>query len=319
MIHSIRVKNYQSHLDTQIELKPLTVIVGPSSAGKSALIRALKALSYNQSGKDFITHGQVTTTIEAVTDKGTLTLVKGKPEDSYTITIPGKDPEKWTKMGVGVPEDVTKFLGIPSKNALNFAGQFDMPYLLKTSAAEVARVLGELTNVSAIFEASREALRRKGTFSSTLKTRQADLEGLLPKQAQFEKLPERIAALEAAETAYKVADRASTKLDELNDLLLTLKTATARLKTAHSSVSAPLPDLAPTLELYKRSQRLQEIVRSLQEASSSVKSHTKSKEEAAEEMTQLDAEYETLLREAGTCPLCHQDTTGVHTHALVTV
>jgi predicted ATPase len=40
-IHTLKVKNYLSHRDTQISLSPITVLVGPNAGGKSALFDAM--------------------------------------------------------------------------------------------------------------------------------------------------------------------------------------------------------------------------------------------------------------------------------------
>ena len=48
MLERLEVKDYQSLADIDIPLGRFTVIVGPSGNGKSALIRALRALWENQ-------------------------------------------------------------------------------------------------------------------------------------------------------------------------------------------------------------------------------------------------------------------------------
>ncbi|AYO30533.1 hypothetical protein D2962_07770 [Biomaibacter acetigenes] len=58
-IKSIKLVNFQSHKNTEISLdEGLTVILGPTDQGKSAIIRALKWVLYNEPrGTDFITVG----------------------------------------------------------------------------------------------------------------------------------------------------------------------------------------------------------------------------------------------------------------------
>jgi len=55
LIRSLEIENFQSHELTKLDLhKGLNVIVGPSDQGKSALIRALRWLCYNEpKGTDF--------------------------------------------------------------------------------------------------------------------------------------------------------------------------------------------------------------------------------------------------------------------------
>ena len=45
-IKSIRLRNFRGFRDTRIELKPLTVLLGPNSAGKSSFGHALAAMAH---------------------------------------------------------------------------------------------------------------------------------------------------------------------------------------------------------------------------------------------------------------------------------
>lgn len=316
MLTSLTIKNFQSHTDTHLELSPLTVIVGPSSAGKSAITRALKALASNPTGKDYITHGEATCQISATTDRGIITLTKGKPEDSYVI-LPHddvKNPRRYTKLGGSVPPDVTEFLGIEPKDQINFAGQFDMPYLLRTSASEVARTLGELTNVSAIFEASREALRRKTAAATTLRTRTGDQAALRPKLEKFENLASRRTAADIAADSLREASRLQNRLQKLDDAIMTLQTATSRLRAVTERTDAPTPDYGPIDAARSRLDVLDAITRDLQNSAAAHRAAVDSLATSEEELSTLHEEYDQLLQEAGTCPTCGQNTEGVHHH-----
>ena len=314
MIETLTLKNFQSHRDTTIKLGKMTVLVGPSSSGKSAIVRAVKALTSNPTAKGYITAGESTMQISATTDKGTLTLTKGKPEDSYVILANSdiENPRRYTKLGGTVPDDVTNFLGIDSKDALNYAGQFDMPYLLKSSPAEVARTLGELTNVSAIFEASREGSRKRNAAASVLKMREGDLEGLLPALNAIEGLEERTANQEAAEASYSAAVRLLDRREALNALLTRLATAQSVLK-AHID-SPALPDTSRAELLLNKKQTLESLLAKLSGASFDMRKSAEALLQAQEHIDKLTIQHDLILQEAGICPTCHQSTKEL-THA----
>jgi DNA repair exonuclease SbcCD ATPase subunit len=314
VIRELTIKNFQSHTDTHLVLEPFTVLVGRSSAGKSSVTRAIKALSSNPTGKDYITHGEATMQLKARTDKGTVTLTKGKPEDSYVLLLDAdpENPKRYTKLGGSVPEDITAFLGIDPKDAINYAGQFDMPYLLTTSAAEVARRLGELTNVSTIFEASRESTRRRNEASAKLKTREADLVSLQPRLERTEDIEHRVVRIAIAEQELLVALRAQERLSRLNDLLSTLQTASAALRAAHGRLAAPLPSTDRAELLLSRYTALNGLLSTLQGSSTDIRLATGALELNRAELESLEIAYEELLVEAGQCPMCGQDTTHLH-------
>ena len=57
MIKHVRIRGFQSWKQADLDLEPLTVVVGESDQGKSALIRALESVMENRAGTEFITHG----------------------------------------------------------------------------------------------------------------------------------------------------------------------------------------------------------------------------------------------------------------------
>lgn len=44
MITRVRLQNYKNHRDTEVELRPLTVLVGPNGAGKTSFLKGLQLL-----------------------------------------------------------------------------------------------------------------------------------------------------------------------------------------------------------------------------------------------------------------------------------
>lgn len=252
MIGAIEIHNYQSLYDIELELAPLTVIVGPSSSGKSAFTRAFKMLTSNERGTSFISHGERMTIIKATTENGTVTLKRGKGTDDNEYVIVPADPNTpqpsaWTKLGGTVPEEVSRFIGIDAKDPINYAGQFDSPYLLnskETSGGEVARIFGSLTNVNVIFEGARESNRRKLTKAQTLKTRSTDLEAIMEKAKGYRALKDQRAALDTAEEALAAAREIAQRTNQLSDAIEIIDVADgviARLE-AVLETTVPSPD-----------------------------------------------------------------------------
>lgn len=271
--HSLRIRNFQSLHNVSLDLLPFTVIVGPSSSGKSALTRAIRTLVSNRRGTEWITHGERTASITATTDRGTITLTRSRStassDNAYTIT-PADDPNAsrtYSKLGGDTPEDVSRFLGLSAGSSsvppVNFAGQFDKPFLLDESAAEVARTLGALTNVSVIFDGARESNRQKLTASATLKLRQADLDTVRARIPEFKALKAQDEALTRTEFLISTARTLTSRISQLEDALLAVETLEPILADLEAQASRPIPSDSALV-------RALEAVRSFEKALSRV-------------------------------------------------
>lgn len=259
MISHIEVRNFQSLHHVELELHPLTVIVGPSSSGKSAFTRALRTLTSNKRGNEFISHGEKICTITAKTERGSVTLKRGKAtNDNEYVVIPDDDPaaqRTYTKLGGETPQEVSDFLGIQSKDPINYAGQFDKPYLLDprdASGGEVARVLGALTNVNVIFEAARESNRRKSSNAATLKTRAADLAAITEKSQSYRALKGQLAAIEIAEKNLDRARSLERIIARLTDAIEQERIATAAIERLRPYLELTVPDEQPIVRAAAR-------------------------------------------------------------------
>lgn len=91
-IKRIRIENFQSHKDTELSFSDgLNVIVGPSDQGKSAIIRAIKWVLYNEPrGTDFIRQGTNSARVTLELSNGyVITRERAPNKNRYTL----KDPD----------------------------------------------------------------------------------------------------------------------------------------------------------------------------------------------------------------------------------
>jgi tetratricopeptide (TPR) repeat protein len=236
VISSIAVKNFQSLYDVEVPLTEFTAIVGPSSTGKSAFVRAVRLLLQNARGTGFISHGEDETSVTAsFSDDQHVRIRRGK-RNQYELWDASGQVETFTKLGGEVPEVVQRFLGLDP--AVSVAAQFDPPFLLSSSGTEVARMLGSLTNVEVVFGAGREANRRKLAATATARALQGPLEEDRAALTRFSTLDERVAAVEAAEDALAALEEAEAPLTRLISLQETLQEQIAALQQI-TSVSLP--------------------------------------------------------------------------------
>ncbi len=306
MIENVAIRNWQSLRTVDLDLGRFTVIVGPSSSGKSGLMRAFRAVASNVRGTGAITRGQKSMAITVKTGDTVIALERAEGSGSYKVLSEGHI-QTYTKLAGGVPEQITAALRIApvptGGTSINFAGQFDKPYLLDETGANVARELGELTKVNIIFEAVRTANKKRNAAATALRTRQSDLAALNAKLADFTDLPAKLAAADAAEATARTAA-------SLHDRTLRLQRSIEQLRTAEQVLAkARVPDvppLEPVLQLRQRREALSSTLVRLVHQQELSKALTAEVAEHEQEETRLTAQLTEVLRRAGECPTCGQ-------------
>jgi predicted ATPase len=309
LIESVQTHNFQSLQDVNLELGKFTVIVGASSSGKSALTRALKAVASNALDSDNITRGSKLGSVSVKTDLGTVTLEKTGGNSVYKVTKFGCEESRFARLNRQVPAEVTEVLGItPSTKeveSINFAGQFDAPYLLKDGAGSVARVLGELTNVSTIFAAVREASKRAKNTSTVLNLRKKDLESVKADIVRYANINQQAQAMAKAEQVLADCAKLDAQISKLRSLLERAEMASgalSRIKEIHE-----VPDVDQLLEAQSRLNRFKQIIRQVGTARKSLAEQETSITSAESAILQTETDLHDVLVAEGTCPLCSQE------------
>lgn len=241
-IKRIELQNFQSHVKTIIEPAPpgqLTVITGPSDSGKTAIIRALKWLLYNQpQGAEFTRTGASMVRV-AVDYAGGITVARErtKATNRYKIVRPGtgeNGPEVFEGFGNAVPLEVQEVTGIrPVKIAdqeilLNLSEQLDPPFLgqKSTTAPARAKILGKLAGTEEIDVAGAgvgKDLYRRGQDEKRLDSEIEELAARIEEFAWIEKLGEKIAALENLAARIKERQEMLAALEEKRNELLQIQ------------------------------------------------------------------------------------------------
>jgi DNA repair ATPase RecN len=293
-----------------IELGRFTVITGASSSGKSAFMRAVRALSSNVRGSSAITVGEKSMSVSAYTDKNIITLQRTGAAGKYLLVDRSTGEEqKYTKLAQKVPDDITQALRIlpvtKDQASINFAGQHDLPYLLGETASQVARVLGDLTNVSTIFEAVREAIKKKTSTSSLLKTRQSDFDLVLEQAQEFSGLREKIVFVDRAEELLEEISEQEGILGQLELLVASLERSEALLSTYKALPDVPSFDSVETSYSFYREAKAE--ITKWAKANIILKESHAGLEDALVQEEQAHLAFHAKLEELGTCPTCGQE------------
>lgn len=167
-IKSLYVEDFQSHARTKVELAPaggLTVIVGPTDSGKTALVRAARLVYYNVPlGIEYIRVGRNMATVAVEMSDGTkVARERSKSVNRYRIVRPDESPQVLEGFGLSVPQEVQQTTGVRTVAigdtidlALNLSEQLDGPFLGKSvSGPAKAKILGALAGTEEVDEAQR--------------------------------------------------------------------------------------------------------------------------------------------------------------------
>lgn len=216
MIKSVRLINFESHLDSLFEFHSgLNVIIGPTDSGKSAVRRGLEWPITNKPGGDaFRSDWGGDTSSEIILGDGTIiTRTKGK-QNKYEIST-HKDP--LTGFGTEVPEEIQTAFNI---NDINLQDQFEPHFLLAKSISpgKVAAHFNQVANLSKIDTGTQRINSEIRKLSNDLKGKKvikSDLKINLDKYGFLEKFEIELEVLEQEETTHLNNVKRKNKLVKL--------------------------------------------------------------------------------------------------------
>jgi len=168
---TIKIKNFQSHKGTQLNLhENVNIIVGQSSSGKTAIFRAIEWLNTNRPlGTRFITHGEKEANIQI--DK----VAGSKNANGKSVYSISGDTYS---AGSNVPDVVTQALNL---SELNFQNQLSEHFLITSSPGEVARTFNRILNIEQVDDYVSKLAKQVNTANTLIKDKTERIESLTNK------------------------------------------------------------------------------------------------------------------------------------------
>ncbi|HHY48061.1 MAG TPA: AAA family ATPase [Firmicutes bacterium] len=243
-IKRVVIENFQSHEKTEMEFSPggLTVIVGPSDSGKSAIIRALRWLFFNEPrGSDFVRAGASgPCRVSAELDNGVIvTRERDGNRNRYILESPDKDRMVFEGFGNEPPAEIVKAHGmvkVPLDTdlsiCLNLAQQLEGPFLISETGAVRARAIGRVSGVHILDAAIRAASREAGQYESERKAlldKIGELDNELKEYSDLQDIENRLKQVEQIREEVKVR---GARLETCIRLRSEIRTADEGLKGA---------------------------------------------------------------------------------------
>lgn len=142
---SATFRNLQKHRKIEIQFDPrVTTLVGPSRAGKTAIVRGLGLICLNHWNKAYLRHGKKTLIGTLKVDGKTIKRKKGKRLNQYFL---GNKALRRDLSGKDVPEEVADLLNVGPEN---FQKQLDPHFWFLDTPGQVAKNLNKIINLQII-------------------------------------------------------------------------------------------------------------------------------------------------------------------------
>jgi DNA repair protein SbcC/Rad50 len=305
MLRRVSVRDFQSLKRVDLDIGGFTVISGPSNSGKSAFMRAVRMVAENvDSPSTIVRHGAKRAAAGLVFIDGSVALVRGKAKSEYTF-----GEETYPKAGKDVPDAVAEFLRFAEVEgeSLSFAFQFDRPFLLDDPATQVAKVFGDLTNVTVLFAAVREANRRRLENGSRLKVRRQQLEELRLRAKEYVGVADRARKVSSLRETFARLIVSGREFARFRTELEVVKTAAAAIEGLE--VLPPLPEPRGDMlqgQYDNEIARMRVLMDKVWQSETVERQENQAIKQLDQKIAVLDARYHRTLTESGTCPLCGQ-------------
>lgn len=224
----LTIQNFQAHKDLRIAFAPgVTTIKGPTDAGKSAILRALRWLCLNDIGGDeFVSDGQKQCNVSlAVDEKDEKPIIRrvrsrGGSTNAYELASDVDHCSVLKAFGTGVPDVVSSILRV---SPINFQGQHDSPFWFGETSGEVSRQLNAVIDLGLIdqsLSAADRSLREARERTLILQEQGDKLES---ERAQLEPQRNRVEEFESLRQKRKAYRDLFRKWEPLGNLIEKIK------------------------------------------------------------------------------------------------
>lgn len=236
MIEKIILHNFQCHKDVTLELGRSTVLLGDSDCGKSAVLRALYWVIYNnplidrpapqnfyvsywaqkKTKSGFKFKDDEYTSVTVIVDGHTIERKRSNTFNGYYV-----DGVMYEALRTNVPEEVTNIFNIASASVQQ---QMDSPFLLTATPGEASQYLNSLAHLECVDEILTIAKKKALDTSAKVDSTNEEI-------AQLEKEISTYGWVSKAEVLYDKATKLTPKIEKLKTQLDAINKTIAEYKS----------------------------------------------------------------------------------------
>lgn len=235
-IKEIVIKNFQSHKYTKINLSDkINVFLGKGNSGKSAIIRALIWVFFNEpQGTSFIRKNEQNAFVSITLDNGFKVIrERGVNINKYVLISPDGEKREFSNFGRDVPEEVKKVLGmktLPLENGkkLNpqIKDQMENIYLLDESPSTIHSTLLTISGGQVFDEAINSILvdiQRLDRKEKEIKKDIEERENLLKNYEGIDEKKDKLLKIKNEIDSFKKLEDKKRTLEKLKNELVNIK------------------------------------------------------------------------------------------------
>lgn len=296
MLTKLILRNFQKYEKFIVDLnQPITIIVGPTDAGKSSLLRALWwVCTNNPSGDEFIKKGEAYAKVILKADRRIYTRRKGSNQNYYRLGT-----KVYRAFGSSVPPDVSTGLNI---RETNFQDQHDRPFWFSLSPGQVSKELNQIVNLESIDKTLGKIASRVRSSKWAVEATRKRFEEVRQAKKELAWVVQAEKALAGADKCRSVYEAVSNRRAVLGDLLEQAQKAQAaksnaiqRLNRAESVANSLTARAKQLSDLLWERDRLEKILIQVGEAE-------EDKWQANETLKEITAK----IKQVKVCPACGQ-------------
>jgi DNA repair ATPase RecN len=238
----VKIRNFQSLKDVQLDIKGLTTVTGTNNTGKSAITRALFNAFSSARGSNFVRNGENHCSVEIDIDSDNFVWEKGKKVNRYLVS-----GRKLDKVGSEVPTEISD-LGIKPVMVdgrevwPQFAKQFDQLFLLNQPPSTLASALSDVETIDKLDNALDLARKESRELTSKLKSKREDLHSEKERLKSFDGLTEAEIVVTRLSVLQSNLDGLSSKIKKISDKSRLLSKLT-EISEVLSESNVEIPDL----------------------------------------------------------------------------
>lgn len=236
---NVSIRNFQSIAELDFEVSGLTVVVGKSNIGKSAILRAISDSILNAPVAALVRKGSKFCSVEMKSKDWEFRWEKGGGVSRYFIPIANDRP--LDKVGAGQIEPIAQ-MGFQSVKIGRkeshpwYANQFDPLFLLNETGSSVTDFISEVSQLQILQDAITISARDRKHSLDEIRVRTDDLEQLNLKINQVDsvselekisgELLEQLASIEEYEAKVLAARGFFDKLEKISAAIILINTVT---------------------------------------------------------------------------------------------